>query len=302
MHAHSSPPRSPMATNKIQPRMKWKKIPWNPRCHNIFFVAHWIFLLAFHTFIPSHFFHFFLHFLFLVFFVHFHTHSCLLFCATRFLPVIAATFLSIKLCRATQIHTYAFTQSHTTHTQIFVQSSKAPFCLAAIKQRIPFFWPHYGPRPTSSFFSTHTHPCMCTLAKYCALPVGGDCYAASATCRNTKFASSPLHSFLSLFTQCSATTSAHTSVSHSWIFLQHKHTSAASAYKPLHTPDDACLSLCDCCLLLRYFQPPPTVVRKRKCIQNLIWQPWSWAKSAEGSRSTKWMGGKKDTTTTKNAC
>lgn len=196
----------------------------------------------------------------------------------------------------TNTHIYIHTNSHI-HTQIFVQSSKAPFCLAAIKQRIPFFWPHYGPRPTSSFLSTHTHH-----AKYCALPVGGDCYAASATCRNTKFASSPLHSFLSLFTQCSATTSAHTSVSHSWIFLQHKQTSAVSAYKPLHTPDDACLSLCDCCLLLRYFQPPPTVVRKRKCIQNLIWQPWSWAKSAAGSRSTKWMGGKKDTTATKNAC
>lgn len=305
MHAHSSPPRSPMATNKIQPRMKWKKIPWNPRCHNIFFVAHWIFLLAFHTFIPSHFFHFFLHFLFLVFFVHFHTHSCLLFCATRFLPVIAATFLSIKLCRATQIHTYAFTQTHTyTHRYscsqakllfVWLQSSSAyhfsDLTMARARQA-----------HSSALTHTHTHPCMCTLAKYCALPVGGDCYAASATCRNTKFASSPLHSFLSLFTQCSATTSAHTSVSHSWIFLQHKHTSAASAYKPLHTPDDACLSLCDCCLLLRYFQPPPTVVRKRKCIQNLIWQPWSWAKSAAGSRSTKWMGGKKDTTTTKNAC
>lgn len=204
-------------------------------------------------------------------------------------------------------HKYTHIHSHKlTHTHTDIRAVKQSSFLFGCNQAAhTIFLTSLWPAPDKLIpqrSHTHTHPCMCTLAKYCALPVGGDCYAASATCRNTKFASSPLHSFLSLFTQCSATTSAHTSVSHSWIFLQHKHTSAASAYKPLHTPDDACLSLCDCCLLLRYFQPPPTVVRKRKCIQNLIWQPWSWAKSAAGSRSTKWMGGKKDTTTTKNAC
>lgn len=204
----------------------------------------------------------------------------------------------------TNTHICIHTISHNTHTDIRAVKQSS-FLFGCNQAAHTIFLTSLWPAPDKLIpqrSHTHTHPCMCTLAKYCALPVGGDCYAASATCRNTKFASSPLHSFLSLFTQCSATTSAHTSVSHSWIFLQHKHTSAASAYKPLHTPDDACLSLCDCCLLLRYFQPPPTVVRKRKCIQNLIWQPWSWAKSAEGSRSTKWMGGKKDTTTTKNAC